>query len=193
MTYRCTRLAALLVAALALAAGCARAPDGAAADPGDHNAAPATAQAPKPEQEQEQELDWLDMLPADELKALETGDVPEVEHSGDRAMPQYGTFRTVQAVLARPVRLPGYVVPLENDADGQLREFLFVPYYGACIHVPPPPPNQIVHVRLPAAIPMPDMYSPFFLAGHLAAERSDDALAGSAYTMRDARLRPYEP
>ncbi|TGS61923.1 DUF3299 domain-containing protein, partial [Mesorhizobium sp. M1C.F.Ca.ET.176.01.1.1] len=64
---------------------------------------------------------------------------------------------------------------------------------GACIHVPPPPPNQIVHVVLPQSIEMPDMYSPFFLAGTLRAERLDDDLAGSAYTMRDAQLRPYEP
>lgn len=141
----------------------------------------------------EHELDWLEMLPPDELKALEAGEVPEVQHSGNSAMEQFGTFRTVDAVLNRPIRLPGYIVPLESEADGKLREFLFVPYYGACIHVPPPPPNQIVHVRLPDAVPMPDMYSPFFLAGQLVAERTDDALAGSAYTIRDARLRPYEP
>ncbi|HDS1123389.1 TPA: DUF3299 domain-containing protein [Stenotrophomonas maltophilia] len=142
---------------------------------------------------EEQELDWLQMMPGDELAALERGEGPEVEHNGNRRMPQFGTFRTVDAVLERPVRLPGYVVPLANAQDGRLTEFLFVPYYGACIHVPPPPPNQIVHVVLPRPIDMPDMYSPFFLAGTLRAERLDDDLAGSAYTMRDAHLRPYEP
>lgn len=141
----------------------------------------------------EQELDWLQMMPADELAALERGDGPEVKHNGNRRMAQFGTFRTVDSVLDRAVRLPGYVVPLTNAADGRLSEFLFVPYYGACIHVPPPPPNQIVHVRLSRPIEMPDMYSPFFLAGTLRAERLDDDLAGSAYTMNDAALRPYEP
>ncbi len=141
----------------------------------------------------EQELDWLQMLPPDELAALERGDGPEVQHSGNRRMAQFGTFRTVDAVLQRPVRLPGYVVPLGTAADGRLSEFLFVPYYGACIHVPPPPPNQIVHVRLPEPIAMPDMYAPYFLAGHLQAERVDDDLGGSAYSMREPTLRPYEP
>ncbi len=141
----------------------------------------------------EQELDWLQMLPPDELAALERGDGPQVQHSGNRRMAQFGTFRTVDAVLQRPVRLPGYVVPLGTAADGRLSEFLFVPYYGACIHVPPPPPNQIVHVRLPEPIAMPDMYAPYFLAGHLQAERVDDDLGGSAYSMREPRLRPYEP
>src|SRR4051812_19776056 len=42
------------------------------------------------------------------------------------------------------VRLPGYVVPLD-EARGGVKEFLLVPYFGACIHVPPPPANQIVH------------------------------------------------
>ncbi|HEL4162832.1 TPA: DUF3299 domain-containing protein [Stenotrophomonas maltophilia] len=142
---------------------------------------------------EEQELDWLQMMPNEELAALERGEGPEVEHNGNRRMPQFGTFRTVETVLQRPVRLPGYVVPLANAQDGRLTEFLFVPYYGACIHVPPPPPNQIVHVVLPRPIEMPDMYSPFFLAGTLRAERLDDDLAGSAYTMRDAQPRPYEP
>ncbi|AWH49731.1 DUF3299 domain-containing protein [Stenotrophomonas sp. SAU14A_NAIMI4_5] len=141
----------------------------------------------------EQELDWLQMMPADELAALERGDGPEVKHNGNRRMAQFGTFRTVDTVLDRAVRLPGYVVPLANASDGRLTEFLFVPYYGACIHVPPPPPNQIVHVRLSRPIDMPDMYSPFFLAGTLRAERVDDDLAGSAYTMADPELRPYEP
>ncbi|KAF1016989.1 MAG: hypothetical protein GAK31_00248 [Stenotrophomonas maltophilia] len=141
----------------------------------------------------ERELDWLEMMPKDELAALERGDGPEVEHVGSRRMPQFGTFRTVDAVLEVPVRLPGYVVPLGTTQNGQLTEFLFVPYYGVCIHVPRPPPNQIVHVLLGHPIDMPDMYSPFFLAGTLHAERTDDDLAGSAYTMHDARLKPYDP
>ena len=45
----------------------------------------------------------------------------------------------------KPVRIPGYLLPLEFDGD-KVSEFLLVPYVGACIHTPPPPPNQIVHV-----------------------------------------------
>jgi hypothetical protein len=42
-------------------------------------------------------------------------------------------------------RVPGYMVPLEDNLE-EVTEFLLVPYPGACLHVPPPPPNQIVHV-----------------------------------------------
>lgn len=145
-----------------------------------------------PPAQAERELDWLEMMPRDELAAYERGEAPEVDHAGSRPMAQPGTFRTVGAVLGKPVRLPGYVVPLTTNNDGRLTEFLFVPYYGACIHVPPPPPNQIVHVKLDQAIEQPDMYSPFFLAGSLRAERFSDDLAGSAYTMANAQLRAYE-
>ncbi|WP_213804269.1 DUF3299 domain-containing protein [Granulicella sp. dw_53] len=45
------------------------------------------------------------------------------------------------------VSVPGFMVPLEDDAD-QVTEFLLVPFAGACIHVPPPPPNQMIYVKL---------------------------------------------
>jgi len=45
----------------------------------------------------------------------------------------------------QPVKIAGFMVPLD-DAATAVREFLLVPYAGACIHVPPPPANQIVHV-----------------------------------------------
>jgi hypothetical protein len=51
----------------------------------------------------------------------------------------------LQAMLNSVARVPGYMVPLEDDLE-EVTEFLLVPYAGACIHVPPPPPNQIVHV-----------------------------------------------
>lgn len=143
--------------------------------------------------EAERELDWLEMMPKAELDAMQRGDSPEVSHDGDQAMAQFGTYNTVAQVLGHPIRLPGYVVPLASTQDGRLNEFLFVPYYGACIHVPPPPPNQIVHVMLSKPIAMPDIYAPFFLAGTLTAQKQQSDLAGSAYTMGDATLRPYEP
>lgn len=52
------------------------------------------------------------------------------------------------ALAGQNIALSGFVVPLEWDQNANISEFLLVPYYGACIHVPPPPKNQIVHVRL---------------------------------------------
>lgn len=46
------------------------------------------------------------------------------------------------------VRIVGYIVPLENDDVQKASEFLLVAHNGSCIHVPAPPPNQIVHVKM---------------------------------------------
>jgi hypothetical protein len=51
----------------------------------------------------------------------------------------------LQGVINGVARVPGYMVPLEDNLE-EVTEFLLVPYPGACIHVPPPPPNQIVRV-----------------------------------------------
>jgi hypothetical protein len=88
------------------------------------------------------------------------------------------------------VRLPGYVVPLESMA-GAVREFLLVPYFGACIHTPPPPANQIVHVRLATARPMRTMDA-VWASGTLSTQRSDTPMGASGYTMDGAvTIEPY--
>ncbi|GAA5101369.1 hypothetical protein GCM10023338_17180 [Wohlfahrtiimonas larvae] len=53
-----------------------------------------------------------------------------------------------QALSGKNIAISGFVVPLEWDQASNISEFLLVPYYGACIHVPPPPKNQIIHVKL---------------------------------------------
>ena len=58
-----------------------------------------------------------------------------------------------------------------------------MPYPGACIHVPPPPPNQIVLVRYPKGIDLSDIYAPLWIEGTLRVEVSSNDLADSAYTI----------
>src|SRR5688572_7078986 len=52
---------------------------------------------------------------------------------------------TLKALDGKRIRMPGFIVPLD-DADEEGAEFLLVPYYGACVHTPPPPPNQMAFV-----------------------------------------------
>ena len=92
----------------------------------------------------EQELDWLQMMPRTNWPRWSGARARKSSTAATGACRSSGRF-VPWLLLQRPVRLPGYVVPLANAQDGRLTEFLFVPYYGACIHVPPPPPNQIVH------------------------------------------------
>ncbi|MDQ0008298.1 hypothetical protein J2T07_000457 [Luteibacter jiangsuensis] len=135
------------------------------------------------------DLDWSHMVPPEDIKTLENA--PPVLHVGNQRMKQVGTLHTVEALDNQKVKLSGYVVPLESDDDGKMLEFFFVPFYGACIHVPPPPPNMLIHVKLAHGIDTPSLYDPLTLKGVLHTEVTQNAMAASAYGMGDAVLEPY--
>jgi len=73
------------------------------------------------------------------------------------------------------VRLPGYALPLQTVEEG-VSEFLLVPFVGACIHVPPPPPNQVVLAQLQSVYKLKDLYDPVMITGHLRAQQASTEL-----------------
>ncbi len=87
------------------------------------------------------------------------------------------------------VRIPGFVVPLDVNAQS-LQEFLLVPYFGACIHTPPPPANQIIHVSLaePTAL---DSMATVWAMGRLKTEHNRYGETVAGYQLRQARVEPY--
>ena len=74
-------------------------------------------------------------------------------------------------LLGQPIRMPGYVLPLEMSGTS-ITEFLLVPYVGACIHTPPPNPNQIVYVVYPDGFQLAGLYTPVWITGELSGESS---------------------
>ena len=58
------------------------------------------------------------------------------------------------------IRIPGYILALASDSDRRITEFLLVPWVGACIHSPPPPPNQMIHVSVPGGTEPRGQFSP---------------------------------
>ena len=97
----------------------------------------------------------------------------------------------VLALDGRTVQLPGFIVPLESDEGGLISEFLLVPYFGACIHVPPPPPNQLVYVTLEEAFNLVSLQQPYWIEGTLQVEEYSSEVADSHYTMRAERISKY--
>jgi len=95
------------------------------------------------------------------------------------------------ALAGASIRLPGYVVPLDQ-AKGELKEFLLVPYFGACIHTPPPP-NQIVHVVLAKPAKGFLAMSAVWVSGVLDVRRNDSAMGVSGYAMQAAAVARHEP
>ena len=107
-------------------------------------------------------------------------------------MPQLGTFDAVHDLDGQLIRIPGYVVPFDFNEKRRQGEFLFVPYMGACIHTPPPPPNQIIFVRADPAVQLRDIWSPYWLEGTLTTEETHSDVGDAAYALSLVKLEPYE-
>ncbi len=101
-------------------------------------------------------------------------------------------------IVGRTVRLPGYLLPLELK-DGKAVEFLLVPTVGACIHTPPPPANQMVHVVYKDGIQIKGLYTPVWIVGQLESRLVDHTVRYSdgqanvevSYSMHADTVEPY--
>jgi hypothetical protein len=97
------------------------------------------------------------------------------------------------------IRMPGYALPLEFSGQ-KITEFLLVPWVGACIHTPPPPPNQIVYVKLEKGIESRGRFTPVWVTGEMAVKSATKNLYlvdGSAgidigYSLAASQVEPYK-
>lgn len=158
-----------------------------------------------------QEIEWIDLMPKDDLDALmnppayldEIADGSEEDALDDQFKnPQDNPDDPYQKALVstriisefheRKIRLPGFVVPLDFDDHQVITTFLLVPFFGACIHLPPPPPNQIIFATYEPGLPVDDLSDAFFIEGTIFTELKEHDLATSAYSMTVDRIVPYE-
>ena len=96
----------------------------------------------------------------------------------------------VESLDQQEVRLSGYVVPLTSDADS-ISEFLLVPVEGACLHVPAPPANQVIHVKPHYPLLMDESFGILNVVGTLTSKGVSGPLAAASYSMDQALLEPY--
>ena len=97
------------------------------------------------------------------------------------------------------IRIAGYALPLEFSGTA-ITEFLLVPYIGACIHVPPPPANQIVYVQVAEGYESKGLYAPVWVTGRISNRHQSLLLSlvdGSSnvsvgYGLEAAEIEPYE-
>jgi hypothetical protein len=90
------------------------------------------------------------------------------------------------------VSIPGFIVPLEDDAD-KVTEFLLVPFAGACIHVPPPPPNQMVYVKMnPNSKVKVSFVDPIVVTGILKISTVNSPYGSVSYNMAGTVVKPYK-
>jgi hypothetical protein len=88
------------------------------------------------------------------------------------------------------IRIPGFIVPLERKGN-QITQFLLVPYFGACIHTPPPPSNQIIHVFPFKPVKEAQTMDAVWASGTLEVARSETGLGNASYRLRADLVTPY--
>lgn len=132
------------------------------------------------------EVYWEDLVPPDfnELAPQQATD-----HNNKMAQLQPDA-PVVDIYNGERVKVPGFIVPLEGTAE-LTTEFLLVPFFGACIHVPPPPSNQIVHVKMNEGVPVENLYDAVWVEGIFSTTRYSSDLAAAGYSMQGEAVHPY--
>lgn len=132
-------------------------------------------------------IDWDVLIPQGE----KTQPPPAINHDGNFASVPQPVGGVNKKLDQQNVRLPGFVVPLEGDAK-KITAFLLVPYFGACIHVPPPPTNQVVYVSYPKGAPVDDLWDAIWVKGKMRTVSSSHEMATASYAMDAVEVSVYE-
>ncbi|MFS1416876.1 DUF3299 domain-containing protein [Vibrio sp. 10N.286.49.B1] len=152
--------------------------------------APAIAQEDAQTDSEILTLDWIDLIPEAERNQFDAIGMPVTNHSGGQM--EQSMIGSVRPELnGSTVKIPGFVVPLEGDED-TVTEFLLVPYFGACIHVPPPPPNQIIYVKFKQGAPVHRLWDVIYVVGTLKTETVNSELAETGYLIEGLSIEDYD-
>lgn len=145
------------------------------------------------------QIEWDDLMPADwdpmkgvqtlQLMALGDGD-PRASAALEKLKKAWDEAPVVPAMDKQHVVIAGFAVPL--DAEGtSVHEMLLVPYFGACIHTPPPPANQVIHVILPKPAKGVRMMDTVWITGTLHVATATTSLGPSGYQLDGESVAPY--
>lgn len=150
-----------------------------------------------------EEIDWVALMPEDDLSALlnrpeflnDIADGSAADSVDDFASKQLEdeqaqryqqalvSTRVIEAFDGKAIRIPGFIVPLEQNHEQKATAFFVVPYFGACLHMPPPPPNQILYVEYKEGIAVENLYDPYWFEGTVKIDNHESALGTSAYSL----------
>ena len=150
-----------------------------------------------------EEIYWVALMPEDDLSALlnrpeflnDIADGSAADSVDDFASKQLEdeqaqryqqalvSTRVIEAFDGKAIRIPGFIVPLEQNDEQKATAFFVVPYFGACLHMPPPPPNQILYVEYKEGIAVENLYDPYWFEGTVKIDNHESALGTSAYSL----------
>lgn len=161
------------------------------------------------------DIEWVDLMPREDIEALmsppeyilnveegsledQLGDESFKSPIQQNQFPENSPYqqalvstKIIEKMNGQLIRLPGFIVPLEFDDDLVITQFFLVPFFGACIHVPPPPPNQIIFVNYPKGLTQEALDEPFWMYGVLKTSITENQIATSAYSLELHHFEPY--
>ncbi|MEC5398746.1 DUF3299 domain-containing protein [Uliginosibacterium sp. H1] len=145
------------------------------------------------------EINFDALMPADwdpmavfkgiDLGKLQDGD-PRANQLMDKVRAAWDSAPVEPKLNGQSVRIAGFVVPLDSGKDG-LKEFLLVPYFGACIHTPPPPSNQIIHVVFDKPLKNVQMMATLWVSGRMETVSTDSPFGKAGYRLTAQQTAPY--
>ena len=145
-------------------------------------------------------ITWEALVPPnwDPFKDLKGMNFQALDDGDPRAMQFLKRMREVwdnapanPKIVGQDVRIPGFVVPLEDSKEG-VKEFLLVPYFGACIHSPPPPANQIIHVLPKSPAKGLRSMDTVWISGRISTVRTDSFMGAASYRIEAVDVSPYQ-
>ena len=148
-------------------------------------ARPALASAPL-------EIGWDDLIPPGVPYAEIIGE-GELDEINDTWNPIFDANATKlnEALDGELIRMPGFIIPLEFAREG-VTDFMLVPYVGGCIHVPPPPPNQLVLAKTETPWPDETLWDPVWVVGTMRTKLQSTELAETGYALDVTSMEVYE-
>jgi hypothetical protein len=140
------------------------------------------------------ELEWDELVPAENRAKFSMAPQAQHDYLGESgpAAQQPMDFSVNKELDGLSVKLPGFIVPLDIGKDGLVSEFFLVPYFGACIHVPPPPPNQIVYVKMQKGIALDSIYEAYWITGKMKIQNKSTRLGAAAYMVAADKVEIYK-
>ena len=158
--------------------------------------------------------EWTDLIPEDELFQLlnppayldqiDDGSVEDSMSKNNEIQTNYedetvsdyeqalSSTNTITLLDGVRIRIPGFVVPLEVDEQQRVTRFFLVPYFGACIHLPPPPPNQMIYVDVKQGVKIENISDPVWVSGELTTTLVENDMATAAYSLNIEAIAAYE-
>ncbi len=141
------------------------------------------------------EIDWDELIPPDARSKFLAGPPPAAHDylgEGGMAAQQVMDFNVNKELNGQSLKIPGFIVPLDVGKDGLVSEFFLVPYFGACIHVPPPPPNQTVYVKMAKGVALDSIYEAYWITGRMKTANKTTRLGAAAYQLDATKVEIYK-